>query len=76
MENKELNERLRKSIQQSKEGKVSSRDSFQNKCDYPGCNGIHIPNEETERVLRETDRGENLEHFETVEELIKSLELE
>ena len=39
------------------------------KCKYP-----HIPNEETRKVLKEVERGENLVDFESVEDFFKSLE--
>ncbi len=43
------------------------------KCDFPGCDGIHKPNKLTEKVLKESERGENLEQHETVEDFWKSM---
>ena len=43
------------------------------KCDFPGCDGIHKPNKLTEKVLRESERGENLEHHESIEDFWKSM---
>jgi hypothetical protein len=43
------------------------------KCSLPGCDGIHKPNKLTEKVLRETDRGENLEHHDSLEDFWKSM---
>jgi hypothetical protein len=40
----------------------------QSRCDFPGCNGIHKPNKLTEKILKESERGENLEHHESIED--------
>lgn len=42
-------------------------------CNFPGCNGIHKPNKLTEKVLRESEKGENLEHHESLEDFWKSM---
>lgn len=42
-------------------------------CDYPGCDGIHKPNKLTQQVLRESERGENLEHYASLEDFWKSM---
>ena len=39
-----------------------------------GCSNPHIPNQETERILKETENGENLIHFDTVEDFLDSLD--
>src|ERR1700723_2118105 len=43
------------------------------KCDFPGCNGVHEPNEETAKVLRETDDGINLETHNSLEDFWKAM---
>ncbi len=43
------------------------------KCNFPGCSGIHEPNKLTEKVLRESEIGENLEHHESIEDFWKSM---
>lgn len=42
-------------------------------CDIPGCSGIHKPNKLTEKVLRESEREQNLEYHDTVEDFWKSM---
>jgi hypothetical protein len=42
-------------------------------CDFPGCDGVHIPNEETAKVLRETDAGLNLESHKSLNDFWKSM---
>jgi hypothetical protein len=43
------------------------------KCDFPGCNGTHEPNEETAKVLRETDAGIGLESHDSLEAFWKAM---
>jgi hypothetical protein len=43
------------------------------KCDFPECNGVHEPNEETAKVLRETDAGIGLESHESLEDFWKAM---
>ncbi len=43
------------------------------KCGGHHCKKSHEPNEETAKVLRETDRGENLTEYETLDEFWDSL---
>jgi hypothetical protein len=43
------------------------------KCNVPGCNGSHEPNQLTEKVLRDSEKGENLEHHESIEEFWRSM---
>lgn len=40
------------------------------------CPKTHVPNEETDKVLRETDEGNNLVEHETLDEFWKALGLE
>jgi hypothetical protein len=43
------------------------------RCNLPGCGGIHKPNKLTEKVLKESARGENLEHHDSVEDFWESM---
>jgi hypothetical protein len=43
------------------------------KCRLKGCKGDHKPNKLTAKVLRESERGENLEHHDTIEDFWKSM---
>ncbi len=43
------------------------------KCGGHHCKKIHEPNKETAKVLMETDRGENLTEYETMDEFWDSL---
>ena len=43
------------------------------KCGGHHCNRIHEPNEETARVLKETDDGENLTEYETLDDFWEAL---
>ena len=54
--------------------KMSVASMVASKCDFPGCKGVHIPNKETERVLRETEAGINLESHESLDSFWKSME--
>lgn len=42
-------------------------------CGYPGCDGIHIPNEETAKVLRDSEKGLNIESHASIEDFWKSM---
>lgn len=42
-------------------------------CSYPGCDGIHTPNEETAKVLKESEEGTNLESHASIEDFWKSM---
>lgn len=42
-------------------------------CDFPGCTGIHEPNEETRKVLEETDAGIGLESHNSLEGFWKAM---
>ena len=44
------------------------------KCNFPGCDGTHIPNKETARVLRESEAGINLESHDSLESFWKAME--
>jgi len=37
------------------------------KCHIPGCDGYHIPNDETAKVLMETEAGINLESHDSLD---------
>lgn len=43
------------------------------KCDHPGCSGVHVPNKETAKVLRDTDAGRNLESHNSLEDFWKAM---
>jgi len=43
------------------------------KCDFPGCNGIHEPNEETAKALRDTEAGINLESHDSLKDFWKAM---
>ena len=43
------------------------------KCGGHHCKQGHVPNEETARVLKETDKGENLIEYETLDEFWDAL---
>ncbi len=42
-------------------------------CDFPGCSGAHEPNKETEKVLRDTDAGRNLESHNSLKDFWKAM---
>lgn len=42
-------------------------------CPHPGCDGNHIPNEETARALEESMNGIGVKSFTSMEELFKDL---
>lgn len=42
-------------------------------CDFPGCDGAHKPNEETEKVLKDTNAGRNLESHDSLKDFWKAM---
>jgi hypothetical protein len=46
------------------------------KCDFPGCNGVHVPNEETKQAMRDVDEEKNLGHAITLEEFWSAIGLD
>jgi len=42
-------------------------------CDFPGCNGSHKPNKETEKVFKDTDAGRNLETHNSLKDFWKAM---
>lgn len=42
-------------------------------CDFPGCDGMHKPNKETEKVLKDTDAGRNLESHDSLKDFWKAM---
>lgn len=47
--------------------------TLKSQCGGHHCKQSHEPNEETAKVLKETDRGENLTEYETLEDFWSSL---
>lgn len=43
------------------------------KCNFRGCDGVHIPNKETARVLKETEEGINLESHDSLDDFWKAM---
>lgn len=42
-------------------------------CDFPRCDGMHKPNKETEKVLKDTDAGRNLESHDSLKDFWKAM---
>lgn len=42
-------------------------------CDFPGCDGVHKPNKETEKVFTDTDEGRNLESHNSLKDFWKAM---
>lgn len=42
-------------------------------CDFPGCDGSHEPNGETEKVFKDTDAGRNLESHNSLKDFWKAM---
>jgi hypothetical protein len=43
------------------------------KCVSPGCNGVHIPNEKTAKVLKDSEAGINVESHDNLEAFWESM---
>lgn len=42
-------------------------------CHLPGCDGVHIPNAETVKVLRDSEKGLNIESHDSIEDFWRSM---
>lgn len=45
-------------------------------CSYLGCDGVHVPNEETAKVLKDSKKGLNVESHASIEDFWKSMGME
>lgn len=43
------------------------------RCNLSDCSGLHIPNKETQKVLRDTDTGKNLESHKSLDDFWKAM---
>lgn len=43
------------------------------KCNFPGCDGTHVPNKKTAKVLKETEAGMNLESHDSLDDFWKAM---
>lgn len=43
------------------------------KCNFQDCDGVHTPNKKTSKVLRDTEKGLNLESHESLEDFWKAM---